>query len=523
MSVSHAQRTRAGRGRPGALAAGGVLWVALGTSACPNTDATRVTIERAEIAGVAAPPSFELDLLGHGFGLRGLTFNLAQGRGTATTALRTEIVSRRGLVPAEVEATRTTLRSSTQLEVEVTLRAPLPADSYGVRLYVTGETAPIAELPIAFLVDETTPPADAGARPDAPASAPDATTVGADATGPADAGDPGDAFFFDASDPGDVGPADSGLGAFLGSFGFRQRIILQNNSGAEAAAGVTFRLNVPHQFLVASGRSRSDGADLAIALDGQILPHAFENPLQVGQPDLYLIVRVPVAVPVGTPNLALALYYGDPNRALTVSDSVFELAERFSNALPGGWQDAWMARCNDRVLQAAQPLGSLCTTDANANPTRRTLGTPNVAALRSTGPANEIYELAAFVGGVMQESNSDLLYFAYSNNTMNFAGSVLVPTTSYLDFPPKAQLTFLENTNAQRNVEGWRFAANQPFTLTRARFRPTVYDQPSLHFRYISANGSNPGGTLVGLDDLTVRRAVEPELGVALDPAVESP
>ncbi|MCC7381914.1 MAG: hypothetical protein IT384_08800 [Deltaproteobacteria bacterium] len=515
-----------------------ILLVALTLPACPSTDATTVRIDSATpIPAVPEPPTFKLDVRGHGFGLRGVRFDMSQGHGaTDDGPLRVEIVNRRGLSAAEVESTRTTLLSTTQLEVVVTLAAPLPPDTYGVRLYENAGPTPSAELPTAFEVGSNGPRADAGPGDAGPRDAgPAIDGSEPDGAGASDGGGSSDAaMFYDASgssdaapgdaELGDAGPGDSGLGSFLGAFGYRQRILLQNNSGSEAAAGVTFRLRVPHQALVTAGRSRGDGADLAVALDGQLLPHAFEDALAVGGPELILIVRLPVPVPAGAPSLALALYYGDPNRALSLSDSVFEFSERFSNPLPATWLDAWLLRCHDRGLGAAQPTGTVCITDASdSNPVRRTLGSPNVAALRSTGTANEIYELVAFVGGVMQEANSDLLHFAYSSNNTNFAASAAVPSTSYLDFPPNAQLSVLEGTGVVRTIEGWRFATDQPFTKTRARFRPTAYDQPSLHFRYVSANGTNPGGTLVGVDDVTVRRAVEPDLGVTLDPSVETP
>lgn len=516
------------------LTLGGAALILLG---CPNIIPTAPTIERVDLTLGEGASSFTLDIHGRGFALKGVSYSLDDGQG----------VTRVGDVVVQVSHSISgriyrSLPSNTKILSPQAASARFVLDGetletgvYALEMYFQDpgeDPEDIAEKENAFEVQADTPRPDAGPTDSGPRDADAGVSADADTPndgGPMDDGgpspdaDPRDAGPVDGEDLGpadaeptpDSGPPDSGLGDFVGDFGFRLPVQLSNPNASPTPLDLTVRLPVPHADWVAAGHAKADASDIAVYDGTTRLEHDFDDRMAVGTNQLALIVRVPFSVQASH---TLVIYFGDPNLSVPRSDGVYVLVERFDLALPNTWNNAgaWTRNCFGRNVSTPSDI-ALCCQDSTANPTRRTIASPRVATLRDTAntPVYAAYELSVWVAGRMDEAN-DLLYFAYSNTTDNFAGAILLPDGLYRAFPPNASTTFQEVNNlGARTVSGWRLPAgsNQPFTRALARFVPNI-DQPSLHFRYISPNGSSAGGTLVGLDDLSVRRVLEPDFGL---------
>lgn len=508
------------------------LSLALLCAACPSVDATPPAITEVIPLTTIDTPSFDLRVRGRGFGLREVSFDLSKGSGEAT-ALRQRLALRSadGTPPVQVRVITTTVASPSELRATVYLFAPLPAGEYGVVLYVGDDPDPVAESSPAFAVRSALVSTDAGVtpRPDAtPLVGPDAADAGAgpaDADPPADDGGPltpPDAGFvgFDAAPP-----VDSGLGPFPPGPGFRRAIVLSNDTGLPSPVDLTARITVPHGSMLAANQTRADGTDLAVYLGTTQLPHQVEDTAMLGTDRLELIVRLPVAVPAGTSaGLPLALT-SDPvlPAATPPTDAVYVFAERFAGVLgsvptdPNRYNDRWEQSCPDRRTGAAN--ASKCRTDAEAGLTRRTVATPRILAMSNTPAANEVYEVVAYVGGTMQ-ANTDIVYFSYGPDNSSFERTILLPELAYdPGFRPNATLTFQEVNNNNRTVSGWRLpSVDNGYQRMRVSFVPQL-NQPNLHFRFISADNQARANTQVRLDDLVVRRALNPDFRVTLGPA----
>lgn len=467
-------------------------------------------------------PSFKLNVAGHGFGLDGVTYHVGQSLGVteAPRALRVEIRKRDGTIPAEINRASLKIVSPTALIVTVDLGSMLPADTYDLLLFGDGAEA-IAEKRPAFEVTsvsdgpilDATPPRDAAARPDA---AGDAGAL--DAEPDAGGGDPRDAGFLDAT-----ARADSGLGPFPTAARFRRPITLINDTGLASPVDVTVRIPVPHAQMLAAGESSMSGVDLAVYLGAIELPYWIEDRALVGTDRLELIVRLPVAIAPGvTSNLAL---YSDPMLAATTppTEAVYLFVERFDADFPaftpgnrGQWNDRWLLDCEDR-LRPQQPQ-SRCTSDDTAL-VRRSVASPAILGMSSTPAANEIYEVVAFLRGSMQSPN-DLLYFAIGPDNEAWDRTTTLPDGAYDPaFAPNAQLSFTEIDNRTRTERGYRFPPppGQAFARMRARLVPATANA-HLHFRFVSADQAVNPASVVSLDDLSVRRALNPDFRVSLGP-----
>lgn len=507
---------------------------ALILAGCPNVIPTAPTIDRVELTLGEGASSFTLDIHGRGFALKGVSYSLDDGQGSTRAS---DVVAR--ISHSVSGRIYRSLPSNTKIlsPQQATARFLLEGESlatgvYALRLYFQepgAEPEDIAVKEGAFEVRDDVPAPDAGPRdlgvlrPDASADAgepSDGPPRDADPAGdaePTEAGsldaDPTDA---DDASTGDASPPDSGLGDFIGDFGYRRSVLLTNPYTSPTPLDLTVRIPVPHADWVAAGRSKPDASDLAVYNGGTRLEHDFDDRMAVGTNDLALIVAIPFSVQT---THTLSLYFGDPNLSVPRSDAVYLLIERFDAPLPNTWNNAgaWTRNCFGRNVSTPSDI-ALCGQDSTANPTRRTIASPRVNTLRDNASTAVYasYELSVWVAGRMDEAN-DLVYFAYSNTTDNFAGAILLPDGFYRAYPPNASTTFQEVNNlGARTVNGWRLPAgsNQPFTRAVARFIPNI-DQPSLHFRYISPNGSAAAGTLVGLDDLSVRRVLEPDFGLS--------
>lgn len=501
-------------------------------AACPSTDPAPPRIERVNVIRFNASwTELELQILGHGFGPTSIQYDLSSGVGMATTQARMEIFDQAGLARIAVPREQLTVMSPREIDARVVLSSALQRGTYGVRLFSGEGTKPIAELAVAFRAEATEP---ADPNPDAgaivePANGPDGGVLREDALEGQDrvVVQP-DAESSDLLAPDSTSRPDSGLGAFVLDYRYRQKARITNASAAVIAAGPTFRVPIPHRTLVMAGRSRADGTDLALYLGVTSVDYAWDDPLKLNTDQLVMIARMPVAVPQGSPDFPLVLYYGDPNARVRPTDAVFAFTEHFAADLPGGWATNNWTRCNRaRPLDTATAPGmgrAYCAVDNMRQLSRHTLASPTLPSLVSTRPANEIYEASFWIAGLMTSQTNDLVYFAHGPSaTTNYQLTTVLAPNRYVEYPPNvAAFTFPEVPNNQpRTVPGWRLpAALQTWTRARARFVLTA-SNPSLQLRFISTdNVANPA-TFVAITDLTVRVAAEPELGVVLD-AVEA-
>ncbi len=514
----------------GTLAAFGLI-----LGGCPSTIPTAPTIERVDLTVGEGASSFSLDIHGRGFALSGVSYSLADGQGA--TPIRAVFVQVSNIDNGRTyrsERADTKLLSPQQVTARFILEAEiLEPGTYSLTIYrdvPEEEAEKVAERENAFEVLSGTTGPDAGVRDLGFADAAPGMDSGvpADGSGPTD-GDSNDATISDAgtsdssSNP-DAATPDSGLGSFIDTFRHRQSVLVTNPNGSPSPADLTIRIPVPHADWVAAGQSKADASDIAVYDGLARLEHNLDDRMAVGTNALALIVRLPIAVQT---THTLAIYFGDPNLTVPVSDAVYVFSERFDGSLPNDWYNAgnWTLNCFGRNVATPSDI-ALCCQDSSANPTRRTVSSPRVMNIRDTAntPIYASYEMSLWIAGRMEEAN-DLLYFAYSNTTDNFAGAILLPDGYYRAYPPNASTTFQEVNNlGARTVRGWRMptGSNLPFTQVRARFVPNI-DQPSLHFRYISPNGSNNTSTLLGMDDLSVRRVLEPDFGISLGPVETSP
>ena len=127
-------------------------------------------------------------------------------------------------------------------------------------------------------------------------------------------------------------------------------------------------------------------------------------------------------------------------------------------------------------------------------------------------------KLVAYIAGAHQTQN-DILYFSYGPDNSSFDLTTQLPELAFDPaFRPNATQTFLEINDRNRTVSGWRLpAVRQPFARMRATFAPNI-PTPNLHFRYISTDNQTNQNTQMVLDDLVVRRALNPDFRVTLGP-----
>lgn len=505
------------------------------TAGCPSTSPSGVSISEVRVGGDPTSNDYTLHILGRGFGLESFTYDLASQEGSVRPQCTIQIFDSVELVNVGVEGDEIQILSPFALDARVRDR-PLPPGVYGIRLFAGGSTEPAVIARELFRVgagdDDGGVPAGDGGAPVDPA---DGAVDGAVDGGPIVRPDGGpltgpdgqvlpDAAPIDAGVPDTGVPPDSGLGPFEGAFQFRQEVRVENLAADVVPAGTTLRIPIDHALLAGSMRSKVDASDLALYYGATRLEHQWDDEHAVATNGLVMIARLPVDAPVGalTGAGSLILYYGDPNLTVPRSNEVFEVVERFDANLGGAWAVNTWERCNyARPLQmqtAAGQGGAQCVEDDNDNPTRRTLGSPNYNNLVSTLAATQTYEVGLWIAARMESQSNDLLYFAYGPDSDVFANTTLIPAAAWTELPPNvAGFGFTETNGGQRLVEGWRFPAGaiQWWTRARAPFKP-VFDGPSLHLRFISADGNDNGATVVIIDDLQVRLAAQPELAVTL-------
>ncbi len=509
--------------------------------ACPTPGTQTLRITEVEVDGSVRATVFDLMIKGRGFGLESVEFDVVDGVGRVPQpAYRVTVEDGTGQLRTVSNGSKLEVRSPTLIVARIELITPLEPGAYRVSLYPDdNEGDALATLEAAFTVPGEAPdagPVDAG-RPPGDAGRPPVDAGFADAGPPPDTGPrPDGGPTPDAGPVPDAGPPDTGvpdaglppeLGPWQGNFRYRRRVELDNPSAQDALAGTTVRIPVPHRVMTDMQMARADAADVALYLGANRLDHQWDDATRLGTDDLVIVAVLPRSVPPGPlTDPPLVLYHGDPAAEVPRTDTVFLLAERFGASFspdaPNGWfTNAWQRRCTQHG-NANQGNASLCVQDSTSNPTRRTVGSPPVAAMVAAPQRNEVYELSVWIGGRMQEQ-VDGLYFSYSMVNNDFPTSTVLPDAAWTGLVPNANVSFQETTGQNRTERAWRLpAAGQDFVRARARFVP-LFDGPSLHFRYISPNGSQGGQTLVAIDDLTVRRALEPEFRVGLGPTETRP
>ncbi|MCK6552230.1 hypothetical protein L6R52_40745 [Myxococcota bacterium] len=507
----------------------GALWAlgALGLLGCPSTAPSPVQIARVEIVGDPASNDFVLRVTGTGFGPTSVTYDLSSGKGTAVTELSLEIFDSLERLSIPVPREAVTIESARSFDARVT-NSPLDLGSYGIRIFLGASERPVVVAPDVFRVGDA-PDAgevvDAGDAGDSGVAPPPDTGIDGGIVPPIDAGDAGviapDAEPVDTGVPPDAGlPPDSGLGPWVGTYQFRQPVELSNTSAAPAPTGTTIRVPIPHQFLFGIGRAKTDATDLALYAGTTRLDHQWDDATKIGTDALMMVAALPADAPVGT-SAPLVLYYGDPSVTVATVDSVFTFVQRFRANLPGAWRLNNWYHCNFERPTEAQTMnpGAFCIDDDNnANPVRRTLGSPTQPAITRAIAANQVYEVSFWYAGQMEQQNNDLFYFAFGPDPAVYDDTTLIPASAWVEGPPNvASFTFTETDGSQRTVEGWRLPAGSPqwWTRARGRFVPG-FDAPSLHFRFISKDGVDYLPTGMAIDDWTIRVALEPELGVTL-------
>lgn len=298
---------------------------------------------------------------------------------------------------------------------------------------------------------------------------------------------------------------------FVGGFRYRRPLSVTNGGVIDVAAGTTMVVPVPHAAWISSGRARPDGRDLAVYLGRTPLDAQWLDVADVGTDAAQLVVRLPVIVPRGTLAERLYLYSGDPSGGALRTDRVFALAERFHGGIPtgGAWSSTWSeVPCEGR---AGDPRGSACVGDwGGAELTHRVLSLPRLPSL-----ADAVYELALHVGGGMAEAD-DLLYLAEGRPPS------FLPTAQYVEAAPGDTRAYAI-LGQSSTTTGWHRPLGTAWRRVRVRHAPPVGVRPSFVLGYLSRPPVDSGQTRVLIDDVTARRAAEPELEVVVGPEEERP
>ncbi|MEL6187477.1 MAG: hypothetical protein AAFU79_22900, partial [Myxococcota bacterium] len=278
------------------LASIGILFL---LSACTEPRESLV-IEGAEPDRLEARPDLDVALIGRGFGLEGIAFDLTRGRGEAAQGqFSARLLGPEGFT-AEVPPENVSAFSPRRLNLRIRLPAPPPLGAYTVQLHLGDELAAEASNVLVLV-------------------------------GP---GDDSDAGVSDAE------ASDSGADAGILGFSFRQAI--EVTFPRAVPPGLTLRLPVPHAQLVAEG-ARADGRDLRVARGDTPLPFQWEDDRALGTDDLVMVVGLTSGFPAG-PAEDLQLLFGSDERTAP-TDEVFLFAERFSEPLaPMATEvpDAWL-------------------------------------------------------------------------------------------------------------------------------------------------------------------------------------
>ena len=496
------------------------LLVATFLAACPGTESTEVRIDDAPvIAGSLTTSEFELQVIGRGFGLQRVSYNVATGDGVGgTNGLEVELIV--GPTRRAVLAQSVIVSSPRILRARFELSEPLSPGRYGLALWANGEI--LAER---FSIIQVGDDVDAGPVDGGPGEDDPDTGTGLDGGAPLDAETPDTAVV-------DGGPPDSGLGPFLVDARYRRAI--QAPTTTTYPAGATLIVSLDHAALVATAKSRPQGEDLRVYQGTTPLTFQFADRFALETDNLELVVRLDRDVPVGgDPSAPLVLYYGNLEQSESVaSDAAFVFVERFGDLVvpfdPDDTEDSWYeagewALCDfDRPTMGPIPVGfgTYCVADqGGAGLTRQTLATPRLRDVRvSIGrPLGTRYEMRFWLAGRMTDGPADILYLSHHSTNRDFALTTEFPADAYDGYPLET-LSFIDVDGDRRTVSGWRLPSVQflwwaPVIL---RFDPVI-DRPSLHLRYIS---TAPNGTVESsvtiVDDWWVRLAMDPEPQVVL-------
>lgn len=492
---------------------------------CPSTSPTPAEIEDVTVKGDPRSADFTLTISGRGFATD-LEYDLSRAEGQARSTLRFEAFSANERETVLADSNAITVVSPREIVVE--MRDPLSiAGVWGVRIYRDAALQNLlAEKEAAFEVDEGEPQ-----RPDAGEPEPsDAGMMNEEDAGTSSTAGDG-AVLEDSGEPSDAGVADtgerpdSGLGVFVGAYGYRRHIAIENPSAADAPLNTTIAVPVEHANLVAAGMAKADATDIILYLGTVPLEFQWEDPSKIGTNELVMIAKLNTAIPVGPyVGSPLVMYFGDPNQLTTTTDGVYTFAERFGAAVnTNQWYVAsgWY-HCNyDRaVVGPSAARGAYCVQDGDDNPTRRTLGTPLIAAIGAGQiAANQIYDLALWTAGRMVNQNNDLFYLAYDSVNDEFDNTTLIAAANWVGFQPNvAGFTFRETDGNNRTVEGWRYlATEETWKRSSTRF-VSAETATAFHFRFLSKDNDDNSATYVAVDDVTVRIALNPDFRVIPGP-----
>lgn len=483
---------------------------------CPSTTTTPASIEGVTVEGDPRSEEFSLKIAGRGFATE-LSYDLSTRQGASAPALRVEVYNN---LDERFAADRNSVELISPQLITADLTTPLETGVWGVRIYDGRDK--LAELDEGFRVE----PLD-GMEPDSGVVEEDldgGVIINDDAEVIA-----GDAEVMDGPPPvidggiPDTGiPVDSGLGPFIGNYQYRQHIALTNPTVAESPVNTTVVIPVAHAMMTAAMMSKADGTDISIYLGATQLYYQWADVAKLGTDELQMVAKLPSPIlPGAHAGDPLVLYFGDQAANIAPSDAVYTFVERFDAQL-NNWQvsDDW-GRCPfNHPLEIETILGAYCADDNNDNPTRRTLGSPRIAAISSTGvAANQKYEVSLFLAGVMIDQADDMMYFAFGPQSAQYHNTTLIQPADWVGFQPNVTgFTFEETTGNDRTESGWRLAA-LPEWWKRATGRfVTPHALTSLHLRFLSKDGEDNAATKVAVDDLTVRIALDPDFTVVPGP-----
>lgn len=485
---------------------------------CPSTATTPPAIDQVTVDGDPRTEEFSLKISGRGFTTE-LNYDLSTRLGESAPALRVEVYNE---LMEKVAADRNSVELVSPQLITADIKSALAAGVWGVRIFdgreVLTETdngfrvpGPDVELPDTGIVNED-PDGGVVINPDAEVIDPDGGVI----INP-------DAEIIDGGAPDTGIRPDSGLGPFVGNYQFRQLISLTNPTAADAPANTTVVIPIAHGMLSAMSMSKADATDISIYLGNTQLQFQWDDHTKIGTNDLAMVAKLPSpilpGVHMGAP---LVLYFGDPNASIGTTDTVYVFAERFANQLPNNWQvsEDW-GRCPlDRPVEMNTIEGSYCATDNNDLPTRRTLASPRIGAIGVAGTAaNQKYEVSLWLAGVMIDQADDMFYFAFGPDVTNFHNTTLIPAAQWIGFQPNVSgFTFTETTGNNRTAEGWRLNATPEWwKRAQARF-VSPHNQTSLQFRFLSKDNVDNEATVVAVDDVTVRVALDPDFTVVPGP-----